>query len=67
MGLVLTEYKDADCPEVRHKRAGDESYDICALNGKACLEEHGLYECEYFNNYLKEMEVKNAGNNQNYK
>ena len=56
MGLILTEYKDIDCPEVRHKRAGDEAYDICNLNTKSCLIEHGLYECDYYNDYLKEKE-----------
>lgn len=55
MGLILTEYVDTECPEVRHKRAGDESYDVCDLNGKACLIEHGLYECDYYNEYLEEL------------
>ena len=54
MGIILTEYKEGDCPEVRHKRAGDESYDICKLNEKPCLIEHGLYECPLFNKYLEE-------------
>ena len=43
------------CPEVRHKRAGDEYYDICDLNGKHCLIEHGL-KCEYYEEYLKEAQ-----------
>lgn len=55
MGMTLTAYKEGECPEVRHKRAGDESYDICNLNSKSCLIEHGLYECEIFNDYLKEV------------
>ncbi len=37
------------CPHIIRKRAGDESYDICELNTKACLIEHGLYECEIWN------------------
>jgi len=53
--MILTKYQDKECPEVRHKRAGDETYDICDLNGKRCLIEHG-YECEYYNDYLKEVE-----------
>lgn len=60
MGIILTAYKEGECPEVRHKRAGDETYDICNLTGKACLVEHGLYTCEYFEKYLKEREVNNA-------
>uniref|UniRef100_A0A6M3KGB5 Uncharacterized protein n=1 Tax=viral metagenome TaxID=1070528 RepID=A0A6M3KGB5_9ZZZZ len=44
-----------ECPEVRRKRAGDESYDICDINGKSCLIEHGLYECAIYDEYLKEL------------
>ena len=62
MGLILTKYRDADCPEVRHKRAGDETYDICNLVDKPCLIEHGLYECEYYNQFIEE-EAQNASNN----
>ena len=54
MGLKLTENKYPDCPEVQHKRAGDESYDICGTNTKPCVIEHGLYECETYNLFLKE-------------
>ena len=43
------------CPEVRHKRAEDEYYDICDLNGKHCLIEHGL-KCDYYEEYLKEAQ-----------
>ena len=53
---MLTAYKEGECPEVRHKRAGDEYYDICDLNGKHCLVEHGLYHCDYFEEYLKKRE-----------
>ena len=42
------------CPEVIRKQAGDESYDICGLNTKACLIEHGLNECDTYNEFLKE-------------
>ncbi len=34
------------CPHIRTLRGGDESMDICELNTKACLIEHGLYECK---------------------
>lgn len=54
MGTTLNAYKETDCPEVGHKRAGDESYDICKFTGKSCLIEHGLYECDYFNKFLEE-------------
>ena len=30
------------------------SYDICRLNGKACLIEHGHYTCSYYEEWLKE-------------
>lgn len=56
MGLTLTKSNTPDCPEVRHKRAGDETYDICDLNGKACLIEHGLYECEIYYEFLAKVE-----------
>jgi len=52
---MITAYKEGECPEVRHKRAGDESYDMCNLViDKPCLIEHGLYRCEYFEQYLEE-------------
>ena len=51
---MISVYQEGECPEVRHKSAGDESYDICDLNGKLCLLEEGFCECEYFNDYLKE-------------
>ncbi len=41
-----------DCPEVRHKRAGDESYDVCDIKGRFCT----IEDCEYYNEYLKELE-----------
>lgn len=55
MGLTLTKREYPDCPEVRRKRAGDETYDVCNLNSKPCLIEHGLYECNYYNDYLREI------------
>ena len=56
MGITLEKYKGLECPEVRHRRAGDESYDICDLNTKACLIEHGLYRCDYYESPLAECE-----------
>ena len=56
MGLTLDAYDERDCPEVGHKRAGDEIYDLCKLNDKHCLEEHGLYHCGYYEEYLREKE-----------
>jgi len=42
-----------DCPEVVHKQAGDESYDICNLDSHQCGEEHG-YGCDIYNEHLQE-------------
>jgi len=33
------------CPYIQRKLAGDETYDICELNGTQCIL-IGLYECE---------------------
>ena len=53
----MVELKDKpDCPEVRHRRAGDESYDWCDVADKYCLIQHGTLECEIYNDYLKELE-----------
>lgn len=45
---------DKECPYIQRKRAGDETYDICEINTKSCLIEHGLYECETWNEIRKE-------------
>jgi len=45
----LQQQKLSRCPEIIRKLAGDETYDICNLNDKPCLIEHGLYECEEWN------------------
>jgi len=47
-------YKEGECPEVKHTKHGD----ICnlRLRDRSCLIEHGLYTCEYFEEYLKEIE-----------
>ena len=47
--------EEARCPHVIRKRAGDESYDICELNSKPCLAEHGLYECDIYQEYLEKL------------
>ena len=41
--------KDDECPYILRKLAGDETYDTCEINTKSCLIEHGLYECEIWN------------------
>ena len=43
------------CPEVRMLVAGDESIDICRINGKICLLE-SRDECDIYNEYLEELE-----------
>lgn len=45
------------CPHIITKQAGDETYDICELNTKSCLEEHGLYECDTWE-AIKREEIK---------
>ena len=52
--IEMTESNLPDCPDVRHKRAGDETYDICGLNDKGCLLEAGL-ECEYYNEFVSKV------------
>jgi len=42
------------CPHIIRKQAGDESYDICELNTKPCLIEHGLYVCEIWEEIKRE-------------
>ncbi len=45
------------CPEVERKQAGDESFDLCGLTrGKPCLIEHGHYECDVYEEFLKKQE-----------
>uniref|UniRef100_A0A6H1ZK89 Uncharacterized protein n=1 Tax=viral metagenome TaxID=1070528 RepID=A0A6H1ZK89_9ZZZZ len=41
--------KLSTCPHIITKLAGDETYDLCDLNNKHCLIEHGHYECEVRN------------------
>lgn len=50
------------CPHIIQKQAGDETYDTCELNTKACLIEHGLYECEVWDEIQREWakEVKDG-------
>ena len=58
--IEITESNLPDCPNVRHKRAGDETYDICGLahelwrHDKGCLLEAGL-ECEYYNEFVSKV------------
>jgi len=51
--VTLVEPEDR-CPHIIRKQAGDESYDICELNTKPCLIEHGLYECEIWEEIKRE-------------
>ena len=44
------------CPHIIRKLVGDEIYDICDLNTKACVIEHGLYECETWELIKQEVE-----------
>lgn len=44
------------CPYIIRKLAGDETYDICVINMKRCLIEHGLYECKIWDEYKEECE-----------
>ena len=46
------------CPHIIRKSAGDETYDICEINSKRCLIEHGIYKCEIWDEIQKEEEVK---------
>uniref|UniRef100_A0A6M3LID3 Uncharacterized protein n=1 Tax=viral metagenome TaxID=1070528 RepID=A0A6M3LID3_9ZZZZ len=47
-----------ECPHIIRRLAGDETYDICELNTKSCLIEHGLYECEIWNEIQEEENGK---------
>lgn len=49
--------KEQECPHIQRKQAGDETYDICELNSKPCLIEHGLYECETWNGIKREVNL----------
>ena len=51
---IFTFARDNECPHIRRKLANDETYDICELNTKFCLIEHGLYECRIWNIIKKE-------------
>lgn len=51
---ALQEQKLSRCPHIIRKLAGDETYDICGLNTKACLIEHGIYECYTWKEIQKE-------------
>ena len=62
---ALKEQKLSRCPHIIRKLAGDETYDTCGLNTKSCLIEHGLYDCETWEEIQKEWlkEVKENGKN----
>ena len=50
---------DEKCPHIRTLRGGDETQDICDLVDKWCLIEHGLYECEIWDEIrLRDKEKK---------
>ena len=46
-----------ECPHIRHKRAGDEYYDLCEINDKYCLLESEL-KCPYYEE-IKEEDARN--------
>lgn len=48
-----TIYEAEKCSYVLTKRAGDEFFNICTLNGKLCVHEGG-YTCEIYEDWLKE-------------
>ena len=52
--------KEFECPELIKKRAGDEIYYRCGLNGKTCLKEYG-YECEEYESIRAEQEIEQQG------
>lgn len=52
---ILRKIHDDDCPYVKRKSAGDESWDFCEINDKPCLRESGL-ECDIYNEWLKEKD-----------
>lgn len=49
---------EVECPDAIRKSVGDETYIICSINSKPCLVEYG-YDCDYYNEYLKEVENEN--------
>ncbi len=52
--IALEQQKLSRCPHIIRKLAGDETYDMCELNDKICLIEHGIYECETWDEIQKE-------------
>ncbi len=42
------------CPYIARRQSGDETYDLCDLNHKACLIEHGLEKCEIWEEIQQE-------------
>lgn len=61
----LEDRRAKECPHIIRRSAGDETYDICELNTKACLIEHGLYKCETWEEIQdewarKEIEMQKA-------
>ena len=46
--------EDKRCPHCMRKLAGDETYELCGINDKSCLIEHGLYKCDIYEEYLVE-------------
>ena len=51
---AIKEQKLSRCPHIIRRLAGDETYDLCELNSKSCLIEHGQYDCEVWAEIQKE-------------
>ncbi len=51
MGLTLTKVEKVDCPNVSHTRCRD----VCKVTTDSCLIEHGLYRCEYYDDFLEKV------------
>ena len=45
-----------ECPSLRKKAAGDETYYFCDINDHPCLVEYHDDECEEYNDFLMESE-----------
>lgn len=44
------------CPYEQRKSVGDETYTICEFNGEPCLIEYGQGHCDYYGEFLEELE-----------
>lgn len=49
------------CPYNIRRGAGDETYELCDLNHKSCLIEHGIYKCEIWEEIQEEWAKEPQG------